>query len=97
MLSVPADFGKAAERRNAQINRYCQAAAMIKLFWMEHLRHPCSTAELAGWVSSAFYARGKRIDPASILTQEEFHDAKKLARRARSLHKSTAKAIKWQK
>lgn len=74
------DFNKAAEERASQIHKYCQVAALTKLFWHAHLRFASSRRELTDWVAQTLAANGLHIDPEDVLSREELHGVMKDAR-----------------
>jgi hypothetical protein len=64
------DIKFARQRRDGRDRSYCKLAALMKLYWLEHLRFPSSVSELHLWARNTL-PLGENVDPDAILTHRE--------------------------
>jgi hypothetical protein len=82
------DFKGLSIKRDAELYRYCQAEALLKMFRTAHGRDAESMEELSNW--GATQLRSK-IDPSEVLTKDEINAAVKSALAERAAEKRKGK------
>lgn len=68
------DLNQERVKRQMSDRQFCQVAALMKLYWMAHLRFAATVGELVDW-SRGMFPAGVDIDPSSVLTRAEMDAA----------------------
>lgn len=74
MYSEVVDLSHVRLERQAPGFAFCQVAALMKLFWLTHLRFASNVSELVEWARAMFPA-GVEIDPSTVLSEGEMSAA----------------------